>query len=380
MRIIIIAYIILAFSVCFGQEDNWGPADTIGLYTWHDSCFNLYGYGSPAIVANDSTLLLMHWCPVGFRLAYSRYIENEWQNPIDLGYEGDNPFIQIGQDTVVFFNCHLPSGFGQQDICTGKFHDGQLDSIQSLGPPVNTDADESSPSLTNDGFRLYFLRGQDIMYSDIVNGQYSEPIALPPIINSSNLMELFPRIYPDGSKLYFNRSYGIIAPCIMFVGHFENGVWQEPLRLNSNINYWDPVPPEDNYGYGCSPSFSGDYRKMYFSHIGFAGGEIGSGIMMSELVMDIESRQVNIPSSLEISAWPNPFNDQVVISLDGNLGNLIEAGIYNIIGQKIKSLPLSNRLLWDGCNSEGSQIGSGIYFIKAVSKKYSVSLKLTLIR
>jgi hypothetical protein len=380
MRIMIITvFMALSFSMAFGQENDWGQATPIDNYQWDDTCGNYYGYGSPSITPNDSLLFLIHACENEFRLAYSRFLDGQWQNPVDLGIQGFDPFVKIESDTTIFFSANNETGNGNRDIWAGSFRNGQIDSIWNLNPPINSGEEEGSPSLTADGSRLYFLRGQNIMYSDIVNGQYSEPVTLPEIINSANLRELNPEIFPDGSKLYFNRSYGIIAPCIMFVSHIENGIWQEPQRLNDCINFGNPYP-DDNYDYSCDPNLTRDGHKMYFTRIGFAGGEMGSGIMVSELMSGISSQPGQLPTRLGLNAYPNPFNSQVLISIDGELNDLAEVNIYNLTGQKIRQLPPSNNLIWDGRDLDGHQVGSGIYFIKADSKDRAVSLKLTLLR
>lgn len=63
---------------------------------------------------------------------------------------------------------------------------------------------------------------------------------------------------------------------------------------------------------------------------------------------------------------PNPFNSTTTIS------------IYNILGQKVRTLVNENRnagehsAIWDCRDSSGQPVGSGIYFCRLESEKVGV--------
>ena len=71
------------------------------------------------------------------------------------------------------------------------------------------------------------------------------------------------------------------------------------------------------------------------------------------------------------SNYPNPFNPQTTISFStkGTEGK-INIAIYNIKGQKVKTLidevvtAGDHTLIWDGKNSHGRNVSTGIYFYK----------------
>ncbi len=74
--------------------------------------------------------------------------------------------------------------------------------------------------------------------------------------------------------------------------------------------------------------------------------------------------------------YPNPFNPETNIRFDIAKNQKVQLNIYNIKGQLVKQLsdrnyqPGTYRLLWDGTNSAGQQVVSGIYFyqLRAGSK------------
>lgn len=97
------------------------------------------------------------------------------------------------------------------------------------------------------------------------------------------------------------------------------------------------------------------------------------GVGAVDLVL-IESPQsnnevVHVKESL-IEAYPNPFRSQ--IQLKSKQDNIEEMSVYNIKGEKVKTL-ITNQ--WDGRDARNQQCANGIYYILAKLKDGSVSTK-----
>lgn len=80
--------------------------------------------------------------------------------------------------------------------------------------------------------------------------------------------------------------------------------------------------------------------------------------------------------------FPNPFNAQTTIRLQApKQANL---GIFNLQGQLLRSMPVprgSSRITWDGTDSEGLEVGSGIYLYRLrVDGQTSPFRRMTLVR
>ena len=81
--------------------------------------------------------------------------------------------------------------------------------------------------------------------------------------------------------------------------------------------------------------------------------------------------------NLKISNYPNPFNPVTIIKFSLPKKSEVELTIYNIKGQKVKTLLKSHLLhgehsiVWDGKDMNDKPVSSGIYFtrLKAGNKK-----------
>ncbi len=92
------------------------------------------------------------------------------------------------------------------------------------------------------------------------------------------------------------------------------------------------------------------------------------------------------PSSALISNYPNPFNPETTISFNLAQDDLIDLEIFNIKGEKIRSLANgiypagSYSLVWKGLDDAGKPVASGIYFYKLKSKNIDVTRKMLLMK
>jgi hypothetical protein len=79
---------------------------------------------------------------------------------------------------------------------------------------------------------------------------------------------------------------------------------------------------------------------------------------------DIESADEFIPSEFQISAYPNPFNNAVNISVFSNNPTVIS--VYDLLGRPVRSFAINtgnNLVKWNATNESGQELSAGIYFI-----------------
>ncbi|MFC1511894.1 S8 family peptidase [Candidatus Latescibacterota bacterium] len=108
--------------------------------------------------------------------------------------------------------------------------------------------------------------------------------------------------------------------------------------------------PNDTWGYGK--------LKIYDSFIG------------EHLVLPTAVAEQPLPFTVS-PAFPNPFNvtTRVEVSLSAARSLPLKAWVYNLLGQKVRTLPLSPAgephysLFWDGTDDNGLPVASGAYLI-----------------
>ena len=81
------------------------------------------------------------------------------------------------------------------------------------------------------------------------------------------------------------------------------------------------------------------------------------------------SQSLSAAGALSLGAgFPNPFNHSVTIPV---AGPLVEIGIYNVAGQKVRTLAPPHgaelQILWDGRDAGGGELAGGLYVVEARS-------------
>ncbi len=84
--------------------------------------------------------------------------------------------------------------------------------------------------------------------------------------------------------------------------------------------------------------------------------------------------------------YPNPFNPETTISFGMNKAGKVEVAIYNILGQRVKTLLSENRsagnhtVVWNGKDSNNRSVSSGVYFYRMTTEGYSKTSKMILMK
>ncbi|MCB0284634.1 MAG: right-handed parallel beta-helix repeat-containing protein [Calditrichaeota bacterium] len=102
---------------------------------------------------------------------------------------------------------------------------------------------------------------------------------------------------------------------------------------------------------------------------------------------DIENNYTPLPLTNELyQSYPNPFNNITTIKYRIIKQSSVELAIYNVTGQKIKTLvnseqvPGAYSIQWDGRNDKYSSVSSGIYFYQIRTSKFTKTKKLLLLK
>jgi flagellar motor protein MotB len=146
---------------------------------------------------------------------------------------------------MYFTACERPGGMGSCDLYFSAFNEGRWSHPYNLGSPVNSQAWESTPSISADGNLLIFSSnrkggygGKDLWYSILGdNGTWSVPVNMGRTINTEG-EEMSPFIHFDGTTLYFasDGHPGMGGFDIYMAKMNKDSTWSEPRNLGYPIN------------------------------------------------------------------------------------------------------------------------------------------------
>ena len=123
-------------------------------------------------------------------------------------------------------------------------------------------------------------------------------------------------------------------------------------------------------------SYSGD------AELGILGSAVD--IYGRETALIVEAETVIPETSILHQNYPNPFNPSTTIEFDLPSETDWKLEIYNVNGQNIKSFSGngigSQTVDWNGTNSSGQTVSSGVYFYKLTAPKFSKSRKMLLLK
>ncbi|MEO6406560.1 MAG: OmpA family protein [Ferruginibacter sp.] len=185
----------------------------------------------------------------------SNFINGEWSSAKPIGGKINTNFNEgaqnISQDgeLLVFTGCNYPEGQGSCDLYIAhRNNSGGWTEPENIGPIVNTDFWESSPSLSPDKKDLYFSSsmaggygGKDIWVTHhSPTGKWSRPVNLGPDVNTID-DEGCPFIHADNQTLYFNSNghpgYGLTD--LYLSRKDDEGKFTKPINLGYPINTID---------------------------------------------------------------------------------------------------------------------------------------------
>jgi hypothetical protein len=96
--------------------------------------------------------------------------------------------------------------------------------------------------------------------------------------------------------------------------------------------------------------------------------------------VDIAYDNALIPDKPSLSAYPNPFNSRVTISLAGFEGPA-EIAIYDIAGRLVCRLDAeTGQAIWDGRVEGGAEAQSGLYLVRAGDAKRTATVKIIMLK
>ena len=200
-----------------------------------------------------------------------------------------------------------------EDFYESDFVDGKWTPSKPLSGKVNTNLNEGAQNISQDGLLLIFTgcnypEGEgscDLYFSLKTNNDWSEPQNIGPIVNT-DFWESSPSLSPDKRDLYFASSMvgGFGGRDIWVTHRLLSGRWSRPENLGEAVN---------TVGDESCPFIHADNETLYFN----SNGHAGYGMTDLFLSKKVNDRSWTVAENL---GYPvNTIDDQgsLIVSADG---------------------------------------------------------------
>ncbi|WP_028981009.1 OmpA family protein [Sporocytophaga myxococcoides] len=225
------------------------------------------------------------------------------------------PVLTADQQTIIYYKKNGLTHNDDEDIVVSDKVNGEWSDPYSISTNINTKFNEGAASLSGDGKVLVFTSCNrqdgfgscDLYVSYKIGDAWSEPVNLGANINSPT-WESEPTISADGKTIYFSslRRGGFGKEDIWYTKMDENGEWSPAKNLGKPVN---------TSGREVAPFIHANGKSLYFSssyHLGMGGLDIFS----SELTDSTWSEPANLGYPLN-----GPSNDATIfITCDSKKG------------------------------------------------------------
>jgi hypothetical protein len=193
---------------------------------------------------------------------------------------------------------------------------------------------------------------------------------------------LFTNIHPECKNFIGNIDFG-------FNG---NG---ELLRLyDNNLSLVDSVHYDDESPWVTEPDGNGPTLSLINPNLDNsdplnwkASLQFGTPGKVNDISDAINNTTENLPAEFRLEQnYPNPFNPSTVIRYSLKTAAHVRLYIYNLIGQKIRTLEDTYQnagryaLIWDGKDDKNNPVSSGIYIYTIRSEEFNMQKKMILLR
>lgn len=159
--------------------------------------------------------------------------------------------------------------------------------------------------------------------------------------------------------------------------------WFNPIVLHTGGNFFNINGNFRDIMLDVARAKSADRYRITFQTN--SEGSIESNILLEIRYAGLGgSAEINyspppLLSSNLLHCFPNPFNPTVTIQIGAGQFQKGEVGIYNVLGQKIKSFPINSlspkQLLWSAMDESGLPVSSGIYYVNLVLNSPTGTIK-----
>ncbi|MBN2013081.1 T9SS type A sorting domain-containing protein [candidate division KSB1 bacterium] len=207
------------------------------------------------------------------------------------------------------------------------------------------------------------------------------------------------------------------ALCHVYNNYYVDNEYAVASTMGADVlvesNYFESVEEPTHVGYaasepgdllernnvyhncGAEPEAAGDVIEPPYDYVPNDAAEIpeivsagaGRAGFGKETSTSIQPHCLASPAQFSLEQnFPNPFNPQTVIPFQLTKDTMVEISIYNLSGQKIRTLVNEFTIagsyvtIWDARDNHGHIVSSGTYFYRMTADGHMLSRTLTLVK
>ncbi len=112
----------------------------------------------------------------------------------------------------------------------------------------------------------------------------------------------------------------------------------------------------------------------------------GYPYLLDNIHVSVENDHVAVPANISLTNYPNPFNPETMISFTLSQGGQVNLSVYNLKGQRVKTLldefrmSGDHQVVWNGRDESNVAVASGVYFYRLTTKRRVLVRKMLLLR
>jgi len=201
----------------------------------------------PAISGDTGSLVFVRKLAFYDALFYTVRTDSGWSQPVNInpqvGSDGEFHPASLSYNGKILFLVKNDIS-GNKDIYISYLNNGLWSGVEKMPRPVNSMSDETHASLSRDGQYLYIAsdrrrskRGIDIFVSKKKkNGEWGRPMNIGKTINTE-FDENTPFISNDGKTLFFSsKGHYNMGGYDVFYSNRKDGKWTQPINLGYPVN------------------------------------------------------------------------------------------------------------------------------------------------
>ena len=293
----------------------------------------------------------------------------------------------------------------------------------------NSSYDAANQKIVTEDDKVYVIWQETITYSPLVceiyytrfDSVWSEPVNISNFLNSDsgrpsigvqnsiNYVVWDDDVYSTAAEIYYssyddqwtaplnisNSDGGSLSPSLFVINNTIHVVWYEYISDDFEIMYsynidnsWsEPVNISNTPDWSWFPQISANEDSVYI--VWMENTFTNSEIYFTGLSTPTTGVNENIGylHHTALINYPNPFSETTTIDYHLSGSCKIVLNIYNLSGQKIRTLVNENQpagkhsVVWDGIDNAGNAIGPGVYFYQLkTGNKFSKTKRMLLLK